>query len=48
MSKKNSSSKNHKITENPISTNYARNVKNKAIEHSPYGKDEPSTRTNYK
>lgn len=32
----------------PTSSNYAKDVKNKANEQSPYGEDEPSTHTTYK
>lgn len=48
MTKKNPSSKNHKISQYPTSANYAEDVKNKAIKNSPYGRDEPSTHTDYK
>jgi hypothetical protein len=48
MSKKNSSSKNYSDTQSPTSKNYTKNIKNKAIENSPYGKDEPSTHTKHK
>lgn len=48
MTKKNPSSKSHKVEQSPTSTDYTRDIKNKAIKDSPYGKDEPSTRTDYK
>ena len=32
----------------PNSANYAKNIKNKANEKTPYGEDEPSTRTTHK
>jgi hypothetical protein len=38
---------NHK-NPNPNSANYAKNIKNKANEKTPYGEDEPSPRTTHK
>ena len=38
---------NHKNS-NPNSINYSKNIKNKANEKTPYGEDEPSTRTTRK
>lgn len=32
----------------PTSDGYSRSMLNKANEHSPYGKDEPSTHTDFK
>jgi hypothetical protein len=37
-----------KSTFDPSSRNYAKVVKNKSNEKSPYGEDEPSVRTTYK
>lgn len=48
MSKKNSSSKSHKAVQSPTSTNYIKNAKNKAVQNSPYGKNELSTHTEHK
>lgn len=44
MDSKNSS----KVTSEPLSRNYAKVVKNKANEKSPYGEDEPSKGTDFK
>ena len=32
----------------PSSSNYAQDVRNKALENTPFGEDEPSTKTDYK
>jgi hypothetical protein len=37
-----------KIKSDPSSRNYAKEVKNKANEKSPYGEDEPSAQTDFK
>ena len=45
----NSSDNSHKkSTSDPTSRNYAKEVKNKANEKSPYGEEEPSVRPTYK
>lgn len=33
---------------NPTSSNYSKEINNKAHQKSPFGKDEPSTHTTYK
>lgn len=40
--------KNSKDTTNPSSPNYDKMIKNKANEKTPYGENEPSTRTTHK
>lgn len=40
--------KNNNSISNPTSSNYAKKIKNKANEKSPYGEDEPSIHTTYK
>jgi len=37
-----------KNTADPTTRNYAKQVKNKANENSPYGENEPSPRTTFK
>lgn len=37
-----------KIKSDPSASNYSKNINNKAHNKSPYGEDEPSTRTTYK
>lgn len=37
-----------KTTSEPLTRNYAKIVKNKANEKSPYGEDEPSSHTEFK
>lgn len=37
-----------KIKSDPTSSNYAKEINNKAHAKSPYGEDEPSTHTTYK
>lgn len=44
----NENSSKSKPTSDPSSRNYAKEVKNKANEKSPYGKDEPSNHTTFK
>lgn len=39
---------NNNIESSPTSSNYSKEVKNKAHEKSPYGKKEPSPNTTYK
>lgn len=48
MSKKDSYSKSNKSAQSPTSADYVKKAKNKALQNTPYGKDEPSTRTDYK
>lgn len=47
---KNSNGNNSNETHNsdPSSPNYSKEMKNKANEKSPFGKDEPSTKTTFK
>ncbi|WP_278279794.1 hypothetical protein [Clostridium sp. C8] len=40
--------KNYNNLNNPASSNYDEKIKNKANEKTPYGENEPSTRTTYK
>lgn len=37
-----------KVNTDPSSSNYAQDVRNKALENTPFGEDEPSTKTDYK
>lgn len=39
---------NSKVNTDPSSSNYAKNTRNKALENTPFGEDEPSTKTDYK
>jgi len=44
----NSSKLSKKNESDPTTRNYAKQVKNKANENSPYGENEPSPRTTFK
>jgi hypothetical protein len=48
MNNKTSSSSSKKISSDPSSTNYSKQIKNKANEKSPFGQTEPSNTTTYK
>ena len=48
MNDNNSDNSRKKSTSDPASRNYAKEVKNKENEKSPYGEDEPSAHTTYK
>lgn len=48
MINENSFSLINKAASDPASRNYAKTMKNKANQDSPYGKDEPSTRPEHK
>lgn len=48
MNNEHSNNSGEKSTSDPASRNYAKDVKNKANEKSPYGEDEPSTNTVHK
>lgn len=45
---KNRKSSNSKVNTDPSSSNYAQDVRNKGLENTPFGEDEPSTKTDYK
>lgn len=45
---KNRKNSNSKVNTDPSSSNYAKSVRNKSLENTPYGEDEPSTKTDYK
>lgn len=45
---KNRNSSNSKVNSNPLSSNYAKDIRNKSLENTPFGEDEPSTKTDYK
>ena len=45
---KNNSTKKPKLVSDPSVPNYAKDIKNKSNQNSPYGKDEPSKATHYK
>ena len=48
MNNNNCDNSHKKISSDPASRNYPKQMKNKANEKSPYGEDEPSTRTTFK
>lgn len=45
---KNKNSSNGKVNSDPASSNYAKEIRNRGHENTPYGEDEPSTKTDYK
>lgn len=45
---KNNSTKKPKAASDPTSPNYAKGITSNANQNSPYGKDEPSTKTHLK
>ena len=45
---KNIKGSNSKINSDPSSSNYAKDIRNRGNENTPYGEDEPSTKTDYK
>ena len=45
---KNRKNSNSKVNTDPSSSNYAKSVRNKSLENTPYGEDEPPTKTDYK
>lgn len=45
---KNKKSGNSKVNSDPASSNYAKEIRNRGLENTPCGEDEPSTKTDYK